>query len=446
MKPLEYLTFFRDNTGFPITMFLLFLMCVFLQAQDHPGFYVQGRFLYDSCGEKVILRGVANPNIWFQTNGVPQYKEIEKTGANVVRIVWSSTGSAVQLETAIANCVGFSMIPMIENHDATGDWSRLGAVVDYWCRQDILQVIRKHEKYLLLNIANECGDGSVSNMVFKTGYEAAVNKMRGAGIHVPLVIDASGWGQNINILQSQGPALIEADPDHNLLFSVHMWWPRMYGYKESDIAREIEESANMGLPLIVGEFSQMHGSCEEKTITANNSIAYLAVIRECQLHETGYIAWSWFGNCNPFWDMSSDGTYENLYDWGLEVAVTDSFSIQNTSVRPFSIVNGKCKETPSPVSSGFELMPAFPNPFTSNTQIQYRIFEPSHSFLEIFDASGHRVSTLVNRGETAGNYTVSWNGLDGSGFILPSGVYVYRMTLSGTPNLTAKIRKLLLVK
>jgi hypothetical protein len=42
------------------------------------------------CGEKVILRGVSNPNIWFEHDGLIRYREIEKTGAKVVRIVWQT--------------------------------------------------------------------------------------------------------------------------------------------------------------------------------------------------------------------------------------------------------------------------------------------------------------------------------------------------------------------
>ena len=68
-------------------LFLAILLSVLspVAAQEHPGFYVKGRHLYDPCGEKVILRGVANPNIWFENDGGEKFKEIEKTGANVIR-------------------------------------------------------------------------------------------------------------------------------------------------------------------------------------------------------------------------------------------------------------------------------------------------------------------------------------------------------------------------
>ncbi|MBN2274871.1 MAG: cellulase family glycosylhydrolase [Bacteroidales bacterium] len=345
-------------------------------AQDLPGFRVTGRHLYDRCGEKVILRGIANPNIWFEENGIPRYGEIEKTGANVVRIVWQINGSAGDLDQAITNCRDMNMIPMVELHDATGDWGKLQDCVDYWIRTDVIEVLLEHEEYLLINIANECGNANVSKTSFRNGYENAINALRNAGIRVPLVIDGTDWGKDINILQSEGPYLINADPDHNLIFSVHMWWPQMYGYSESDIVDEIAESVNMNLPLIVGEFSQMHGECTDNTITSSNSIAYKTIIKECQENEVGYIAWSWFGNCNDFWDMSSEGTYSSLYDWGLEAAVTDPNSIANTSVRPYSIVNDGCdpagiKNTSLKENSNITLHQDYPNPFHESTRIEY---------------------------------------------------------------------------
>jgi mannan endo-1,4-beta-mannosidase len=436
----------------PIPVAFVVALSSIALAQELPGFRVVGRHLYDKCGEKVILRGVANPNVWFQRDGMPQYEGIEQTGANVVRIVWSSSGSAAQLDAAIANCANLSMIPMIENHDATGDWSKLGAAVDYWCREDVLDVIQKYEEVLLLNIANECGDGTVTNSAFKTGYESAVKKMREAGIHVTLVIDASGWGQNINILQSQGPALIQADPDHNLLFSVHMWWPKMYGYREADIGNELAESVRIGLPLIVGEFAQMHGSCGDNTITDQNSIPYLTIIRQCRLNEIGWIAWSWFGNCNPFWDMTTGGTFETLYDWGLEVAVTDENSILNTSQRPYYIVNGACDPSAVEIHAatsrpeGFELKPNYPNPFNSSTVIAFVLNDAAHVVLDVYDLAGRRIVKLMDETVSAGSHAVNWKGMNDAGDAVAGGVYIAHMVVNRDGKTSVQTNKMLLIK
>ncbi|MBF0443256.1 MAG: hypothetical protein HQK54_15210, partial [Oligoflexales bacterium] len=69
-----------------------------------------GRFLYDSCGEKVILRGYNHMTCWTDWEGTPRdglpvFSEMAKTGANVVRIVWiNKEGTTVsQLDAAITN-------------------------------------------------------------------------------------------------------------------------------------------------------------------------------------------------------------------------------------------------------------------------------------------------------------------------------------------------------
>jgi mannan endo-1,4-beta-mannosidase len=94
-------------------------------SQSYPGFRVQGRHLYDNQGEQVVLCGVNKMIIWMDTDGAPSYSEIAKTGANAVRIVWTTDGLSEQLDNTIYNCRMESMIPMVELHDATGEWGDL---------------------------------------------------------------------------------------------------------------------------------------------------------------------------------------------------------------------------------------------------------------------------------------------------------------------------------
>ena len=156
-------------------------------------FYVEGRFLYDPCGNKVILRGVNKMNIWTDLTGSRSFAEIAKTGANTVRIVWNTSGTAAGLDTVITSAVSNRLLPIVELHDATGDWSMLQSLVDYWVRSDVVAVINKHESALLVNIGNEVGNGTVTADQFRTGYTLAVTRLRSAGINVPLVIDSIQW-------------------------------------------------------------------------------------------------------------------------------------------------------------------------------------------------------------------------------------------------------------
>jgi mannan endo-1,4-beta-mannosidase len=314
-------------------------------ASDAGGsntFYVSGRHLYDRCGEKVVLRGVNEMIVWSPgKDGDPEFAQIAKTGANTVRIVWNSEGTASQLDTAISNAVSAQLIPMIEHHAATGDLSLIPTVVDYWTSAEVVEVLKKHEAYLLLNIANEAG-ASDSQDDFESTYKSAIDRIRATGVKMPLIIDGTQWGQNIDMLQAAGPGLIEYDPEHNLMFSVHMWWNDPSGTR---VTSELQESVDMNLPLIVGEFAQ-HAVYQ----CAESPFDYVTLMAEAQKHEIGWLAWSWGGVVNNdcadegSFDMTEGGTYGNWKEtWGEEVAVTDTNSIQNTSVRPASMVDGSCR-------------------------------------------------------------------------------------------------------
>ncbi len=143
---------------------------------------------------------------------------------------------------------------------------------------------------------------------------------------------------DIDVLQAEGPALIAADPDHNLVFSIHMWWPRLWGYTAQTVIDELAESAAMDLPPIIGEF----GNQWDRSIFGG--IPYLTILEQTHLQGVGMFPWEWGPGNNPqtWLDMTVDGTYDTLFGWGLEVAVSDEFSIANTAVRPDSMVTGRC--------------------------------------------------------------------------------------------------------
>lgn len=85
----------------------------------------------------------------------------------------------------------------------------------------------------------------------------------------------------------------------------------------------------------------------------------------------------------------------------------------------------------------FALFQNYPNPFNPTTNIDYQLPSNSHVKLDVFDLLGREVGTLVNREQTAGSYTVSFDASD-----LPSGVYFYRITAGGF----RAVRKLVLLK
>lgn len=73
--------------------------------------------------------------------------------------------------------------------------------------------------------------------------------------------------------------------------------------------------------------------------------------------------------------------------------------------------------------SGFCLYANYPNPFNPNTNITYDIAKPSWVELKIYSVLGQELMVLVSEKQAQGTYTVSWNGRDRKGHLVPSGIY-----------------------
>jgi len=78
-----------------------------------------------------------------------------------------------------------------------------------------------------------------------------------------------------------------------------------------------------------------------------------------------------------------------------------------------------------------ELFQNFPNPFNPSTTIRYILCANSDVKLKIYDLSGKEIRTLVNNVQAAGKYSVVWDGKDGSGLTVSSGIYLYKIQMEG---------------
>ena len=309
-------------------------------------FTVDGRDILDPFGNAVVLRGVNKMSVFDDEDprGEISFPEIARTRANTVRIVWAieddhGKTDPDDLRALIDNAIDAGLLPMIELHDATGDLSRLGELVDYWTRPNIVNIITNRQDALLVNIGNEVGDDQVGNGQFRDAYTKAVQRMRCAGIHTPLVIDAPDFGKNLDVLNATAGDLLEADPDHNLIFSVHMYWGIHDGADNQFIIDALDNAVARNYPLIVGEFSKFGAFNGDDSICAEGGrIDYQTILGKTDELGIGWYVWEW-GPGNGFedplcdvMDMTPDRLFDHLKPgWATEVALTSPFSIQNTA-------------------------------------------------------------------------------------------------------------------
>ena len=90
----------------------------------------------------------------------------------------------------------------------------------------------------------------------------------------------------------------------------------------------------------------------------------------------------------------------------------------------------------------YHLYPNHPNPFNPSTSIRYDLPEASVVRLAVYNALGQQVRMLVSQEQAAGSYDVVWDGRDGSGRVVSSGVYLMQFR-AGT---YARTHKMLLLK
>ncbi len=79
------------------------------------------------------------------------------------------------------------------------------------------------------------------------------------------------------------------------------------------------------------------------------------------------------------------------------------------------------------------LAPSRPNPFGGMAQIRFGLSATGPVALQVFDAGGRLVRTLVEGTLAAGFHTTSWSGETDAGRSAASGIYFYRLkTAQGT--------------
>jgi hypothetical protein len=114
--------------------------------------------------------------------------------------------------------------------------------------------------------------------------------------------------------------------------------------------------------------------------------------------------------------------YNKNYDATASTLRSET-AIKFTTEAPFVIVS---VDENNPLDAGV-LGQNYPNPFRTQTRINYSIPQSEKLSLVIYNLKGQLVRTLQSGQKAAGKYTVVWDGLDNSGSRAKPGIYFYRL-------------------
>ena len=98
------------------------------------------------------------------------------------------------------------------------------------------------------------------------------------------------------------------------------------------------------------------------------------------------------------------------------------------------------EETLIPVSS--RLLPAYPNPFNSFVTIPYDIHTKSNVSVIISNVLGQRTFSYNYPNQPAGNYKISWNGINDRNISVSGGVYIVTLKT----DVSIDFKKIILLK
>jgi hypothetical protein len=135
--------------------------------------------------------------------------------------------------------------------------------------------------------------------------------------------------------------------------------------------------------------------------------------------------------------------YYRVSAWDLaghESEYSDELAVQATDVGEYTE-----EENRPPV---FQLFQNYPNPFNSSTMIWYHLpdvgYQPAEVEITVYNLLGKVVRTLVKARQYPGEHKVLWDGKDDSGKEVGSGIYFYRLKVSGLQ--LVKPRKMVLLR
>lgn len=281
--------------------------------------HVQGRQLYDTCGNPLVIRGVEQrygQGIDVNGSWLDLTDQIAASGANAVRVLPDlSQLSTADVDSILGRAVGDGLVVFL----SPGDRS-------WFLRSDVEAMLAKYQASLILDAFQEPNYDNRSQ--WETDVTAAIQQMRGAGYPEPLCVLANLYGRDLPVVLDRGQAVEDSDPLHNTILGWQAYWGQSgyyqgkYGMTLTQAMQQVDQAA---FPIQVGILNQAD---------PGDMMDYATVMALAQQYGVGWLWWDWY---NPFggtvYNLSADGTAGNLSSVGHQVVDTLPDNMSQTAAK-----------------------------------------------------------------------------------------------------------------
>ena len=156
----------------------------------------------------------------------------------------------------------------------------------------------------------------------------------------------------------------------------------------------------------------------------------------------------WYDWFNPSYVNSDSNGYFIFNDYARIAEITvskDGYENRDTTIQilpedtliiNFSLTTSNSKIEPT-ILTNFKLFQNYPNPFNPNTTIDYYLPKTANTRINIYDISGKKVTTLINKRQNKGFHSIQFNGSK-----YASGIYYYQLLT----NEFSEVKKMVLMK
>jgi hypothetical protein len=154
-------------------------------------------------------------------------------------------------------------------------------------------------------------------------------------------VTSGGCGQNNDDLVNHAAAVLNSDPQKNVIFDQHIYGNWQAGGNgaswQTDLTAGLDAMAATGVPFIVGEFGPGRNIGPSPTMTTPAQI-----IQAADAHGFGWIAWAWDDPAGEFSSQPTDdwfalsftGDYQSSADlttFGKDVVENPTYGLKTMS-------------------------------------------------------------------------------------------------------------------